>query len=123
MSQQKKFFEGTSILNDQKLCKAFMGQYPVISITLKDVFGRDFDGAYKNFAALSPAVYEYLGYLCELDNQHLQDLADGKNIRMIINNDMNYDCVDKHNPVDFWSLLLHTGYLTITEGQQAEPRL
>lgn len=71
----------------------------------------------------SSAVYEYLGYLRELDNQHLLDLVDGKNIRVFINDDMNYDCVDKHNPVDFWSLLLHTGYLTLTEDQQAKPPL
>lgn len=49
-----------------------MGQYPVISITLKDVFGRDFDGAYKNFAALvfqTACKYEYLTNSHELSDQ------------------------------------------------------
>ena len=26
---------------------------------------------------------------------------------------MNYDSLSEHNPDDFWSLLLHTGYLTL----------
>ena len=61
----------------------------------------------------SPAVYEYLGFLTDNDNQKMQDLVDGNSISFILNETMNYDCLSEHDPNDFWSLLLHTGYLTL----------
>ena len=61
----------------------------------------------------SSAVYEYLGYLTDSDTQKMQDLVDGKSISFKLNESMNYDCLSEHDPNDFWSLLLHTGYLTV----------
>ena len=61
----------------------------------------------------SHAVYEYLGYLTDTDTQKMQDLVDGKSISFKLNDSMNYDCLSQHIPNDFWSLLLHTGYLTV----------
>ena len=61
----------------------------------------------------SHAVYEYLGYLTDTDTQKMQDLVDGKSISFKLNESMNYDCLSEHDPNDFWSLLLHTGYLTL----------
>ena len=61
----------------------------------------------------SPALYEYLGYLTDNDNQKMQDLVDGNSISFILNESMNYDTLSEHNSDDFWSLLLHTGYLTL----------
>ena len=61
----------------------------------------------------SPALYEYLGYLTDNDNQKMQDLIDGKSISFILNESMNYDTLSEHNSDDFWSILLHTGYLTL----------
>ena len=61
----------------------------------------------------SSAVYEYLGYLTDSDTQKMQDLVDGKSISFKLNDSMNYDCLSQHEPNDFWSLLLHTGYLTV----------
>ena len=61
----------------------------------------------------SPAVYEYLGFLTDSDNQKMQDLVDGNSISFVLNESMNYDCLSEHDPNDFWSLLLHAGYLTL----------
>ena len=61
----------------------------------------------------SPALYEYLGFLTDNDNQKMHDLVDGKSISFILNESMNYDTLSDHNSDDFWSLLLHTGYLTL----------
>lgn len=36
---------------------------------------------------------------------------------------MNYDCLSQHNPADFWSLLLHTGYLTLDWDKTKEEEL
>ena len=55
----------------------------------------------------------YIGYLTDKDNQKMQDLVDGKSISFILNESMNYDCLSLHKSDDFWSLLLHTGYLTV----------
>ena len=55
----------------------------------------------------------YIGYLTDKDNQKMQDLVDGKSISFILNESMNYDCLSEHKSDDFWSLLLHTGYLTV----------
>ena len=59
------------------------------------------------------SLYEYLGFLTDSDNQKMQDLVDGNSISFILNESMNYDCLSQHEPNDFWSLLLHTGYLTL----------
>ena len=59
------------------------------------------------------SLYDYLGYLTDSDNQKMQDLVDGKSISFKLNESMNYDTLSEHNSDDFWSLLLHTGYLTL----------
>lgn len=40
-----QLFEGLAISADLQLCKEYMGKYPVISITLKDASGNDFETA------------------------------------------------------------------------------
>ena len=55
----------------------------------------------------------YIGYLTDKDNQKMQNLVDGKSISFQLNDSMNYDSLSEHNSDDFWSLLLHTGYLTL----------
>ena len=59
------------------------------------------------------SLYDYLGYLTDSDNKKMQDLVDGKSISIKLNESMNYDTLSEHNSNDFWSLLLHTGYLTL----------
>ena len=59
------------------------------------------------------SLYDYLGYLTDSDNKKMQDLVDGKSISFKLNESMNYDTLSEHNSNDFWSLLLHTGYLTL----------
>ena len=41
----KTLFEGLEIMRDTDLCDAYMGQYPVISVSLKSVNGNDYDTA------------------------------------------------------------------------------
>ena len=61
------------------------------------------------------AIKDYVGTLSRDDNQRLQELLDGKEVEIDINDSMNYDSLSQHNAKDMWSLLLHTGYLTATE--------
>ena len=62
-SLQLKYFQGTKILEDKEFCSKFMGQYPVIDISLKDVTGKTFEIAYKNFAAKVSKIAENYRYL------------------------------------------------------------
>ena len=61
------------------------------------------------------AIKGYVGFLSKSDNQNLQDLSDGKEITISVNDELNYDMLSNHNVSDMWSVLLHTGYLTAVE--------
>ena len=60
----------------------------------------------------SEILKDYVGYLSSSVTQRLQDLVDRKTIEVCVNDSMNYDDLKLHDPDDFFSLLLHTGYLT-----------
>ena len=92
---------------------------------LKNINGNEVIKAdnYWSTSTSSPAVYEYLGYLTDIDTQKMQDLIDGKTISFRLNESMNYDCLSEHKSDDFWSLLLHTGYLTLDFEQTDEKEL
>ena len=62
-SIQDKFFKGTKILEDQKFCKKYMGQFPVISITLKDVLGDSYEDAYFQLAGIVADKVNEFGFL------------------------------------------------------------
>ena len=49
----------------------------------------------------SPALYEYLGFLTDNDNQKMQNLVDAKSIKFELNESMNYDTLSEHNSNDF----------------------
>ena len=70
-------------------------------------------GNYWDKSSSDSALGEYLGYLTDNDNQKMQDLVDRKSIGFKLNDSMNYDTLSEHKSDDFWSLLLHTGYLTV----------
>ena len=42
---KKELFEGLKIKQEKEICKEYMGQFPVISISLKSVEGLNFEGA------------------------------------------------------------------------------
>ena len=55
----------------------------------------------------------YIGYLTDNAPPKMQDIVNGKSISFILNESMNFDCLSQHESDDFWSLLLHNGYLTV----------
>ena len=44
----KSIFDGLKISKDKKLCEEYMGKFPVISLTLKNVEGLNFESARKS---------------------------------------------------------------------------
>ncbi len=47
-----RLFEGLAISGEKELCEKYMGKFPVISVTLKNVEARDFPGARAMFCSL-----------------------------------------------------------------------
>ncbi len=63
----------------------------------------------------NPSVIgEFLGFLSGDDTDKMQDLLDGKDIVIEVNESLNYDDLARHRASDFWTLLLMTGYLTLS---------
>ncbi len=50
IGRDPSLFDGLEIAKETALCEQYMGKYPVISLTLKDVEGRDFPSAYRQLA-------------------------------------------------------------------------
>lgn len=51
----RTLFDGLKIFGEKELCEKYMGQFPVISISLKSVEGLDFEAAY---AALKSVIWK-----------------------------------------------------------------
>lgn len=47
-----KLFDGLAISEETELCEKYMGKFPVISITLKNVEARDYKGAFANLCTV-----------------------------------------------------------------------
>ena len=45
----REIFSGLKIMNNPGLVKEYMNQYPVVFLSLKEVFGENFDAIYENF--------------------------------------------------------------------------
>ncbi|MCC8082479.1 MAG: ATP-binding protein [Lachnospiraceae bacterium] len=93
MSMLKYFFErgtetglfkGLAIEKDTELCKKYMGQYPVISISLKTVHGEDFESAKKELAFI--LGMEALRFRFLLDSERLNE-DDRRLYRQLIDSD------------------------------------
>ena len=72
-SYQQNLFKDTKIFQDQEFCQEFMGKYPVIFITFKDVTGDTYELAYKQLAqVIQKEVRGKFKYL--LSSNKLHDL-------------------------------------------------
>ena len=68
----------------------------------------------------SNALLSYVGFLSDNATEKMQSLMDGESIETTINDSMNYDTLSKHKEEDFFSLLVHTGYLTSPDYREEE---
>ncbi len=67
----KSIFDGLAILKNTSLCETYMGKYPVIYITLKQVQGLDYKSAEEEMRATIRLEAERLAYL--LNSEKLDD--------------------------------------------------
>lgn len=77
-------FDGLEIAKEDELCKRYMGRYPVISISLKDVGGMDFQVAY---AMLGSTISEEAGRFGFLLKSDRLAKADKKKLNRLIEED------------------------------------
>ena len=121
----KNYYDGYKFFDKEMFCP-----WDVISFIRKNFnfkqTGNTDDikpGNYWDKSSSDSALGEYLGYLTDNDNQKMQNLVNGKSISFKLNESMNYDTLSEHNSDDFWSLLLHTGYLTVDWEQTKKEEL
>ncbi|MBQ9274290.1 MAG: AAA family ATPase, partial [Succinivibrio sp.] len=53
----QKLFEGLAIAEDKEFCRLHLGQYPVVSVSLKSVEGQDFASATGSLLGLMGNLY------------------------------------------------------------------
>ena len=64
LSRQERLFKGLHVYdNDQELCRQFMGRYPVISVSLKDVDGKTEIDALNCLLDILFELYKKFGFL------------------------------------------------------------
>ena len=68
-SRQERLFNQFEVYDNKELCDRHMGRYPVISISLKDVDGDDFEDAMDSMKALLYNLFDKYSFLLESDKQ------------------------------------------------------
>ena len=69
---------------------------------------------WKNSSA-NQVITDFLAFLSGKETERMQTLVDGGAIEITVNEKLNYNDLGAHDPEDFWTLLLYSGYLTIAE--------
>ena len=84
LSHHIELFKDKEIYKDKEFCEQFMGQYPVIAISLKDVQGLDFEDAYK---ALAKEIFKLASKYRFLQNSNKLDEGD----KLLLNNLLDFN--------------------------------
>ena len=98
-------FSGLTVMQQHDFCAAFMGQYPVISISLKGVEGASYEKAYRQFAGkLSSVAKQYIflldsSRLDALDKAVFRQYLDADGLRDLSHED---DCKDFLKNLTTW---------------------
>ena len=111
----KNYYDGYKFYDKEMFCPWDVLNFIDDNFNLKQTGNTDDikPGNYWDKSSSDSALGEYLSYLTDNDNQKMQNLVNGKSISFQLNDSMNYDTLSEHKSDDFWSLLLHTGYLTV----------
>ncbi len=121
----KNYYDGYKFYDKEMFCPWDVINFISKNFSLKQTGNTDDikPGNYWDKSSSDSALGEYLGYLTDSDNQKMQDLVDRKSIGFKLKESMNYDTLSEHKSDDFWSLLLHTGYLTVDWEQTKKEEL
>ena len=89
-------FDGLEISKDTAFCKQHLGKYPVISISLKDVEGDDFQTAYDTLGILVSEEAGRFSFLFESDKKIP---AEKKKMKRLIERDFEKSAYERVNPL------------------------
>ena len=103
---EHSYFEGLEIMQERELCSQYMGKFPVISITLKDVEGEDFESACDALASVLSDEADRLNFL--LDSDKLTKF-DKKKLEMLLEGNFEKK-EDLKNSLNTLSKLLYKHY-------------
>ena len=78
VSLQEKWFKDTKIFEDKEFCSKYMGKFPVIFITLKQIEGKDFISAYGRFASVIYDMYTQFRYLADSNKLSSDEIEEYK---------------------------------------------
>ena len=114
-SRQEKWFKDTEILTNEEykdFCSNYMGKFPVVFISLKQVDGDDFICAYGRLATVVYEMYSQFRYLADsnklyddeissirkyLDEEYLQDINNNNAIKNSLTRLLKY--LNKHHGI------------------------
>lgn len=105
---EPSLFDGLEISKDTAICEQYMGKYPVLSISLKDVEGTDFQMAYDMLGIVISEEAGRLGLLLESDKL---TVSDKNNLNRLIEGDFEKP-VHLHNSLRLLTRLLFKHYET-----------
>ena len=71
---KEKLFEGLEILKDKEFTDEYMGQFPVIFISLKSAYGETFEQAYDALARVVVSLFSDYDFLLNSKNLSKEDL-------------------------------------------------
>ncbi|MBW7570979.1 AAA family ATPase [Succinivibrio faecicola] len=108
----KENYDGYRFNEKEMFCPWDVVNFIAESVKKKVSNTKIIPGNYWINSTSSNALLSYVGYLTDKATDKMQALMDGLSIETYINDSMNYDTLSKHEEIDFFSLLLHTGYLT-----------
>ena len=81
LTRQQELFKDTQIYQDTEFCQQYMGQYPVIFLSLKNVEGLTFEGA---FIELAKVVFELASKFTFLtESKNLSNLEKEQYVKLI----------------------------------------
>ena len=108
----KENYDGYRFNKKDMYCPWDVVNFIYDAVNNKKSGGKIIPGNYWINSTSSNALLSYVGFLSDHATDKMQALVDGKNIETTLNDSMNYDSLSKHEVEDFFSLLVHTGYLT-----------
>ena len=82
---KEKLFEGLEILKDKEFTDKYLGQFPVISFSLKSVYGKDYNAAYETLAFTVSNLFK--NFLFLNDSEKLLD-SEKESLKLL--QDFNY---------------------------------
>ncbi len=104
-TKNASLFSGLAVMQQRDFCAAFMGQYPVISISLKGVEGASYEKAYRRLAGKLSEVakqYEFLLQSPGLDASDKAKLRRYLNVDVLRELSREDDCKDFLKKLTTW---------------------